>query len=270
MRILEVETPEKVVVEFKLAGPGQRMVAYIFDLLLVIAIGVGIRIVAGLLLGLLALVLSLLGAGAMLEGVLYGWAVMGVIFLIADQGYFIYFEYARNGQTPGKQIAGIRVRRTNGTQAGFYEVFLRNILRAADRQPAIMVVGPGLYLLGVLSVLLDRHSRRIGDMVAGTVVVREERPRLPGRVLAPQEKYNSLFEDRPLVGRVRNGISPEEKEALIELCMRRGELDTESRVQVFGDYAEHFREKFRIRSSEFVSDERLVINIAAIVLEEEG
>ncbi|MHC4661155.1 MAG: RDD family protein [Planctomycetota bacterium] len=251
MRTLNIQTPEKVDLEIRLAGPGQRIMALVIDIVIVSVLNAVATV------GFISL--SILGG--------FGQALGLLAFFIVNSGYFIILEYKYNGQSFGKKAMKIRVRKIDGTAVGFYEVFLRNIMRGVDCQPCLMLVGPGFYLLGALVVILNRHSRRLGDLVAGTVVVREEqRMKLPDRIMAPQEKYNSLFEDRALVERINQIVMPSEKEILIELCIRRDALDLQARMKIFREYAAYFKKRFRIGEKEFLSDERLVINIAVIAL----
>ncbi|MEO8083748.1 MAG: RDD family protein [Ardenticatenales bacterium] len=93
--------------------------------------------------------------------------VLLVVFAIV-WGYFIVFETLWDGQTPGKRVAGTRVVRLDGGAAGFREAVVRNLVRFADFLP----MGYGM---GVLVMFADRHARRLGDLAAGTVVIREQR-----------------------------------------------------------------------------------------------
>lgn len=88
----------------------------------------------------------------------------GSVFLFL--GYFVFFEMLWNGQTPGKRQAGIRVIRDNGTPVTFTESLLRNLVRLVDLLPFY-------YGIGLVSTLLSRQGKRLGDYVAGTVVVKE-------------------------------------------------------------------------------------------------
>ena len=172
---LEVETPEHVLLDFEIAGIGSRALAALIDL----AIIVGSLIAVYLLLRLLA------GFGV---GGGWGTAIyIGVTFLMMF-GYFAFFEGLREGQTPGKRRMGLRVVRDTGHPVTFGAAATRNIVRLAD------MFFPPPYFLGGLLVALHPRGKRLGDMVAGTVVVRD-RPHdvpIPGTRAAPMHDALSV------------------------------------------------------------------------------
>ena len=98
------------------------------------------------------------------------------VLAIAD-GYFILFEIIWNGQTPGKRMVGIRVIRENGYPMRPIDAVIRNLVRIVDWLP-------GAYGIGVLTMLLNKRSKRLGDFASGTIVVREG-SRGPGAPLMP-------------------------------------------------------------------------------------
>lgn len=158
-----VDTPERVRFRYRLAGPGQRSVAWLVDFL--------IRAVVFLVLAMVALALALVpgfaGVGAGL--------VLLVLFLL-EWFYGVVFETLLGGRTPGKILLSLRVVRSDGAPARFPDFLLRNLLRGVDFLPM-------LFGIGVLTMLIDRRMRRIGDLVAGTVVVSEERAAVLGGVV---------------------------------------------------------------------------------------
>jgi len=92
-------------------------------------------------------------------------------------GYFALFEAYWHGQTPGKRVMKLRVIKDSGRQITFFEALARNLVRFVDYLP-------GLYLTGVITMLCNKQNKRLGDLVAGTLVVheaREEQPLLPHR-----------------------------------------------------------------------------------------
>jgi uncharacterized RDD family membrane protein YckC len=117
----------------------------------------------------IAIVVSLLSAGSALvwpEGSTWVLALLVLSAFSIYYGYFALFEAIWNGQTPGKRYVGLRVIKDSGSPITVYESVARNLLRIVDQFPAF-------YGIGILSVLLSRQNRRLGDYVAGTVVVRE-------------------------------------------------------------------------------------------------
>ncbi len=149
----EIETPENVILTFDLAGPGSRAYAYTIDLAIRIGVGWG-------LMYLLQFLIPLLGIGHPI-----GFVLVGFFFL--EWGYTSLFEGLCNGQTPGKKMLKLRVIKDAGYPIHFYDAALRNLLRAADFLP----VGYGV---GLLSMTATKKMQRIGDLVAGTIVVRAD------------------------------------------------------------------------------------------------
>ncbi|HEY6330878.1 MAG TPA: RDD family protein [Blastocatellia bacterium] len=156
---LIVETPERVELHYVLANIGNRFLAaildHLFQLLAIIA-----------LIAVLSRFVSSWGEIFSMGVWAAGLAVL-IIFLIV-WGYFVFFETFWSGQTPGKRIMGLRVIRDDGRPVRFFEAFVRNLLRIAiDFQPS------GSFAVGVVSTIFSEKSKRVGDYVAGTVVVKE-------------------------------------------------------------------------------------------------
>jgi uncharacterized RDD family membrane protein YckC len=165
---LIIETPERVPLHFALASTGNRFLACAFDHALQI-----------LLMGVVAL--GVLWAGSWF-GALYvrvteapKWmiAVLILSLFVVWSGYFAVFEWAWNGQTPGKRWLRLRVIREDGRPVTFWEAAARNVLRIFDMMPF------PFYSVGLVAVFVSRRDQRVGDMVAGTVVVREREAQAP-------------------------------------------------------------------------------------------
>jgi len=145
--------------EFAVAGIGSRFLALAIDTL--IQIGVGIVLVIALsILGITASALGLRAQGLWLLAA-FGFGVFLLMF-----GYFAIFEIIWNGQTPGKRMAGIRAVKETGRPLTPSESIGRNLLRIVDQLPAF-------YGIGILVALLNAKNKRLGDFIAGSVVVRE-------------------------------------------------------------------------------------------------
>jgi len=165
---VDVETPELVVLTYSIAGIGSRVVAALVDLLICFA--------AMALLAVATVVLELPIRFA--SGTLGRSGTWLIAFLVLAQfallwGYYVLFEGLRDGQTPGKRLLRLRVVRDGGYSVTFGVSALRNLVRILDLQPGF------LYLVGLGSMLTTKRSRRLGDLVAGTIVVREEVRELP-------------------------------------------------------------------------------------------
>jgi uncharacterized membrane protein SpoIIM required for sporulation/uncharacterized RDD family membrane protein YckC len=151
---LLVETPEHVTLDLEIAGVGSRALAALIDVLILVGSALGVLIVLTIVAG-FGVTLGSLGGAVLL---LLGFAVWN--------GYFILFEGLRHGQTPGKRFVGIRVVGDTGNAVGLGAAVARNLLRIADFLPPP-------YLIGALLVALHPRGKRLGDIVAGTVVARD-------------------------------------------------------------------------------------------------
>jgi uncharacterized RDD family membrane protein YckC len=143
--VRDVSTPELVALHLRLAGPVPRALAWLIDLLL----RLGLLLVLGSVLGVLGR---------------FGWALMIISWFVLDWFYPVAFEVWGNGATPGKRALGLMVRNDDGTPVGWGASLTRNLLRVADFLP----FGYGI---GLLAMFLSAEFRRLGDIVAGTVVV---------------------------------------------------------------------------------------------------
>lgn len=165
--VLIIETPERVPLHFALASIGNRFLACAIDhaiqVLAIILMIIGFTVIANYS----ALGEQLSNAPKWVKAVL-----IVVVFLIFS-GYFAFFEWIWNGQTPGKRLLKLRVIREDGRPVTFWEAAVRNLLRTFDMMPA------PFYSIGLISVFLSLSDQRVGDMVAGTVVVREREAEAP-------------------------------------------------------------------------------------------
>ncbi len=155
---LNIDTPELVAIELPLAGIGSRFIAILVDYL----IWGFVFLILGLLAAIIIPALHFFG------GVSANWAIgiaLLIVFLL-QWGYFALFEAFGNGRTPGKRVAHIRVIHQSGRGINFVEALARNLVRFVD-------AAPSFYAIGVVTIFLSRRSQRLGDMVAGTLVVRD-------------------------------------------------------------------------------------------------
>ncbi|HYC31813.1 MAG TPA: RDD family protein, partial [Gemmatimonadales bacterium] len=162
---LEVETPEHVVLDLEIAGIGSRALAAIIDTLILAGAGVATLVTLGLLAG-FGLALGPWGFALLVLGGFAAWT-----------GYFIFFEALRGGQTPGKRMVGIRVLMDTGHAVTTGAAAVRNLLRLADFMPPP-------YLAGLLLVAFHPRGKRLGDLVAGTVVARDRPSESPAEPVA--------------------------------------------------------------------------------------
>jgi len=219
---LIIETPEQTLLEFPLAGIGSRFVALALDTILQVA--------AIIILSLLVVAAAAGGPLLTRSGNQWMIAIALVLFFLVNFGYFAFFEAVWNGQTPGKRYARLRVMRDNGHPVGAYEAIVRNLLRLIDQVP-------GIYAVGIVSALLSRQNKRLGDHVAGTVVVHE-------RLLEGMKPVRQT-PAQPAVYDVAR-ISPEEVQLLETFFYRREGLDTALRHHLASEIAERIGEKLGV------------------------
>jgi uncharacterized RDD family membrane protein YckC len=155
-----VETPEIVAVAYDVAGAGSRCLAAVIDTLLILIVQVAI----GAALFIAGAQLGLDTTGASVVTAVYALAAFAVLW-----GYYLLFELIWNGQSPGKRLIGLRVVREGGRPISFAASAVRNLIRIVDFLPLF-------YGLGTVVMFVDPRSRRLGDLAAGTLVVREGAP----------------------------------------------------------------------------------------------
>ena len=241
-----VITPENVELSFELAGLTTRFVAWVIDFLFMI----------------IALFVAAIAVSFMQFFSPYlGFAVMVVVAFLIQQGYFIFFELKTGGSTPGQCIMKIRVIQDNGVKTTFYHSFLRNIMRFMDSTPLLI-----LHPVGGLVAFFHPLNRRLGDAVAGTVVVRERSYPQPGKIIARGDEYSTFLEDFRLREKVKRVVTTPEKEAMIEACLRAEEIEFSHRMDIFTRLGQRLRAKLDLPPMEFTSDEKLVRNVTAILL----
>ncbi len=164
---LIIETPERVPLHFALASIGNRFLAC--------AVDHGLQLTAMLLVGLVFLWTGYWTSLGDRTSQMPKWLMAAVIILVFVlwSGYFAIFEWLWNGQTPGKRMLRLRVIREDGRPVTVWEAGARNLLRLFDMMPF------PFYSIGLVSVFMSERDQRVGDFVAGTVVVRERETQAP-------------------------------------------------------------------------------------------
>jgi uncharacterized RDD family membrane protein YckC len=169
---ITINTAEDVDLNYEIAGPGSRIAAGLIDLSIIWTIVFSLILffvaTGGISLSLSEFIDGRIPAQVS-EGVLT--LIFGAIFIL-NIAYFIFFEKLRNGQTIGKRAIGLRVVNDNGQILGFSESVIRNIARIVD-------FIPGPYFVGLVSVLISSKGQRLGDLIAGTIVIKSENFSMP-------------------------------------------------------------------------------------------
>jgi len=223
--VISIRTPENIELSYALAGAGSRAAAYFLDVLIM-------SVVCQMLLNVLVYAFGLLLSAFGADGAAWAAAILALGSFALYIGYFIFLEWLMNGQTPGKRLLQIRVIKQGGYALRFFDTLLRNLLRVVDFLPLF-------YGVGLTSLLLTRDSQRLGDLVAGTLVVYQEPvqtesllPDLP----APEESER-------LLPAAQLSAIPDEAIALAGQYLRsRVELAPRPRQEVAAELAELIRE----------------------------
>ncbi len=162
---LNIDTPENVVFNYEVAGIASRCIAAAIDTFILLIIQITVYLT------LFAVLILILGELPDPEGSALGWilAILGLIGFALFWGYYIFFELRWNGQSPGKRRMHLRVVRTDGMPITFSESLIRNLVRLIDFLPVY-------YGLGLIVMFVNSQARRLGDLAAGTLVVRDHAP----------------------------------------------------------------------------------------------
>lgn len=285
-----VLTPEYVEFDFVLAGMLTRFLAWVVDSVVTIMLSIAILFlpfvslylggaiaVTGAVIFLarrfgqrregdaesLALPIGLLGAGLLLSlgglainliSPAIGFALVFILYFLIDWGYAIFLEGLWSGQTVGKKLFGLRVIQESGVRLSWLQAILRNLTRPVDRLPAF-------YLVGGLSALFTPSQQRLGDLLAGTVVVRERRLKIPASLTRP-EGDTALLGDPDFRARAAK-ISADEETVLFNAAMRREELGMEARLNLFSTLSQHLQDELGFFKPPHLSDEKLVLLVTA-------
>ncbi len=157
-RSATIRTPENIELSYRIAGIGTRGAAYFVDLVILFAMTAVVSQFAN---HLPVPGNTVKARAAWLAG------IVGMLLFVLTHGYFVWWEWQRSGQSPGKRALGIRVIKEGGYALSFTDALLRNLLRLADFLPFLNAAG-------LASVFLTPRGQRLGDLAAGTLVVHQD------------------------------------------------------------------------------------------------
>ena len=217
---ISIPTPEGVELELVLAGVGSRLVATLVDYLIKTAVLLALVFITGAVGG--------DGGGG------FAAAVLIVATFLVFFGYDVAFETLAAGRTPGKRAAGLRVVRLGGEPVGFVASAVRNLLRLVDSLP-------GIYAVGAACILFSRRNQRLGDLAAGTLVVRERRAPMPSPP-PPAAALDFATADRYAAWDV-SGVTSFELVTVRRFLERRWQLDPAARGRLAWELAGRLRPK---------------------------
>ena len=238
---LEVRTPEGVSFHLPLASPVLRALAFGIDLVVIMAI------VA--LFNQLAEVFAIFFQDSAQAGQILLTFLIGILYGIA-------MEWICHGQTLGKAMFRLQVVDERGLALAPSQVVLRNLFRFVDGLPQ-------LYLVGGLSCLISKRCQRLGDIAAGTVVIRRVKTEPPSFEQIQTDGVNSFREYPHLEARLRQQVTPEAAQIGLDAVIRRDDLDSSHRLRVFRELADYYRGlvEFPEATVQGTSDEQYVRNV---------
>ncbi|HYW32866.1 MAG TPA: stage II sporulation protein M [Gemmatimonas sp.] len=211
---VDVETPELVTLSYTIAGVGSRATAALIDYLICVVTFVAI-IIAFIQLG-----ARVPGASTAAASTAWASALLGLLQFAILWLYYVLFEALADGQTPGKKFMGLRVVRDGGLSVTFEASAIRNIVRILDMQPLF------LYGVGLVSLVANSRGKRLGDMAAGTIVVKEDLVAQP--MVARKQSQERANAPVPLSAK----LSDAEFQLLDRYVRRRMELEPDRRASL--------------------------------------
>jgi uncharacterized membrane protein SpoIIM required for sporulation/uncharacterized RDD family membrane protein YckC len=223
-RRVEIETPEQTILSYTVAGVGSRTAAALVDLVIIVV-------------GQLAIFLVLIELGAVFskgsttaQKLSSAWATAAGVLLsfILIWGYYVFFEAVWDGQTPGKRMLGIRVVQDGGYSVSFGASAARNLMRFIDMQPGV------IYAVGLVSMAISKSGKRLGDIVAGTFVVHEQRALISSATRAQSDVATRAA--------ITSRLTEEEFALLSRFVARRTELDATLRTSFAAQIATRYRQ----------------------------
>ena len=212
---ISIVTPEGVTLELTLAGIGSRFVAHLLDWCICLALYVGLLLLTGTF-------------GDAAPGPAVAVVILGGFLIMF--GYDVLFETLASGRTPGKRWTGLRVVMVGGGPVGFLASTIRNLVRLID-------LLPGVYLVGIVSMLATSRNQRVGDLAAATLVVRER------RIRPAEPAVRTGFVPTVTSHWDVSAVTMEELSTIRRFLERRAELLPEARARLANQLASRMRPK---------------------------
>jgi len=229
MKSIFVTTPDNIKVEYRLAGAGSRLGAAIVDTAIQ---GTAFAIVTLVALWMLFDFNDNVFLPSM-ERFANVAAIVLFIYFVIFLGYFLVFEIVMKGQTPGKKLFGLRTIRANGQPITFIQSIIRNVVR-------VTIDNMGL---GVIMMLFRKDHTRLGDMLAGTIVISENTSKYSTESLVWRpEMANEAYRPKPTINNEYE-ITHEEYEILKDYFARKGEF-LEDGIYAERRVRDYFAQKF--------------------------
>ena len=214
-----LQTPEQVDITYIIAGLGYRFAALLIDMVIQTLI--------------LVLIIASLYSGLRLTGGIseYYAAWLIVVIAVVYQGYYLILELLLKGRTPGKALMKIRVVRIDGRAADISGLILRNIVRLVDFLPAF-------YTVGVICMFINKDSRRLGDLAAGTIVIVERKQASLHTIVAEQDSV------------VNTALSSQEYAVIRDFLARKNKMTAKARWRLAADIAAPLYDRYNASEEE--------------------
>jgi uncharacterized RDD family membrane protein YckC len=232
--LIRVVTPESIAFQYRVAGPFQRLLAYFLDLLIRLVVAAAFTVVSILFASLA------LPTGFNLFGAL-GFTAMFVSWFLLTWFYGGFFETFWNGQTPGKRVMRLRVLSIDGQPINGMQAVLRNVLRAVDGLPYIVVTMP-TYILGLGACMATSRFQRLGDLACGVMVIVEDRAPLTTVVRLDDPAVRSLAATLPADLTISRSLG----KALAKFVSRRLTFSIARRAEIARHVGMIFAERFNL------------------------
>lgn len=249
-KIIEINTPEGVSFPLYPASPILRAAALIIDFLCII---VTIN----------ALMIPVRMVSVINKDTANGLAI--IISFIVAFGYYIIIEWFWDGRSVGKKLFHLRIIDQSGLKLSFPQILLRNMLRVVD-------ILPVFYVVGGISSTFSQRWQRLGDIAAGTMVIREQKIIEPDLTVILADKYNS-FRDYPyFAAKARSSVTPNEATLIFDFLQRRDNFNDNVRIKLCAQLTNYFKSliEFPDEALENISNERYLRNLADIVYQREA
>lgn len=207
---LSIETPEQIKINYSIAGIGSRFYAAVIDIAVLTPI---------VLIGMYVTVRAMIDLNEILNWLA---AIAGIATFALQWGYYIIFEITTNGQSPGKRALGLRVIKVHGYPISFSDSAIRNLIRIVDFLPFF-------YGIGLMAMLSNKNWQRLGDLAAGTLVVKEDTKVSPNPAKTPTiRKSTFVYADWIQLEQLTDA----ELVSIREYLSRRGTLPRLRRIQL--------------------------------------
>jgi uncharacterized RDD family membrane protein YckC len=240
---LTIQTPEQTALDFAVAGIGSRFLALAYDMLIQFLIGIIVGVAGAVAVGGMATVAPRAG--------MWSAAIFVLIYFFLYFGYYPLFEILWNGQTPGKRKAGIRVIKDSGRPLTPAETIGRNLMRIVDWLPFF-------YGVGMVSAFLTKGNKRLGDLVVGSLVVRETslsdlKPAWQTAPASVSSPFGPLGADR---------LSPEDCALIDSFLNRRSALEAGVRFRMAEEVLRRLKPKLMLPAESTLSTEKILEALA--------